>query len=196
MSTDLVNTSTTVPFSFEGQPVRKINRNGAPWFVLADVCRVLEIGNSRDAASRLDNDEKDTVGNTDSIRGCGANVDARPQSITIVNESGLYSLVLTSRKPAAKRFKKWVTSEVIPSIRKTGGYGKTEIYKALHDPLTLRMLLAETNEKVLALEGTIEDMQADVDAHERLCKADGSLNITVAAKTFAARGYGHHAHAQ
>ena len=70
----------------------------------------------------------------------------------IISESGLYSLVLTSRKPAAKRFKKWVTSEVIPSIRKTGGYGKTDIYKALHDPLTLRMLLAETNEKVLALD--------------------------------------------
>ncbi|MFO1100014.1 MAG: Bro-N domain-containing protein [Xanthobacteraceae bacterium] len=185
MSTDLVNTG-TVPFSFEGQPVRIIDRDGNPWFVLADVCRVLEIEQPTRAAERLDEDEKGVT----TIHTPGGR-----QEMLIISESGLYSLVLTSRKPAAKRFKKWVTSEVIPSIRKTGGYGKTDIYKALHDPLTLRMLLAETNEKVLALEGTIEDMREDVDAHERLSKADGSLNITEA-KTLGARGYAHHRQAK
>lgn len=93
---------------------RTIIRDGEPWFVLADVCRALEIANSRDAASRLDEDEKD-VANTDTLGGT--------QRVAIINESGLYSLILTSRKESAKRFKRWVTSEVLPTIRKTGGYG-------------------------------------------------------------------------
>jgi len=94
---------------------RIIDRDGEPWFVLADVCRALEIANPRDAASRLDDDEKDAVGIADTI--------GRQQSQTIINESGLYSLILSSRKEGAKKFKKWVTSEVLPSIRKTGAYG-------------------------------------------------------------------------
>lgn len=89
-------------------------QNGEPWWVLADVCKVLEIGNPSDAARRLDADEKYAL---DIIYPMG-----RTQTATIINESGLYSLILTSRKPSAKRFKKWVTSEVLPAIRKTGGY--------------------------------------------------------------------------
>lgn len=94
---------------------RTINRDGEPWFVLADVCRALEISNPSDAARRLDDDEKDALDTVDPI--------GRMQRSTIINESALYSLILTSRKEGAKRFKKWVTSEVLPSIRKTGGYG-------------------------------------------------------------------------
>ncbi|MCT8972146.1 BRO-N domain-containing protein [Microbaculum marinisediminis] len=87
--------------------------NGEPWFVLIDVCRALDIKNSRDAASRLDDDEK------------GVTQTAPPEgrkNVRIINESGLYSLILRSDKPEAKRFKKWITSEVLPSIRRTGGY--------------------------------------------------------------------------
>jgi hypothetical protein len=78
------------------------------------VCRKLEIANPRDAASKLDDDEKDGVGITDA-RG-------REQKSTIITESGLYRLILTSRKEAAKKFKKWVTAEVLPAIRKIGAY--------------------------------------------------------------------------
>lgn len=92
-----------------------IDRDGEPWFVLNEVCAKLEIANPSDAASRLDEDEKDTIGITDSI--------GRSRKTTIINESGLYSIILRSVKPEAKRFKKWVTSDVLPSIRKTGGYG-------------------------------------------------------------------------
>ncbi|ATC26515.1 BRO-N domain-containing protein [Caulobacter vibrioides] len=95
---------------------RTINRDGEPWFVLTDVCKALEILNPRDAAGRLDADEKDAVGIADAM--------GRTQQQTIINESGLYSLILTSRKEGSKRFKKWVTSEVLPSIRKTGSYGR------------------------------------------------------------------------
>ena len=87
--------------------------DGEPWFVAKDVCDALTIGNSRDAISRLDDDEK------------GVSVVATPsgeQQMNIVNESGLYNLIFQSRKPEAKKFRKWVTGEVLPSIRKTGRY--------------------------------------------------------------------------
>ncbi len=88
---------------------------GEPWFVAADVCRALGIGNSRDATNKLDDDEKMTVDLTDSHSGKRGGA----QMITVVNEPGLYALVLSSRKPEAKAFKRWITHEV---IRKTGGY--------------------------------------------------------------------------
>lgn len=93
--------------------VRTIVRDDEPWFVAADVCRALEVSNSRDAVARLDEDEKGVV-LTDTPGG--------RQEMTIVNEPGLYSLVLGSRKPEAKAFKRWITHEVIPTIRKTGAY--------------------------------------------------------------------------
>lgn len=106
-------------FEYEDKrPFRIIDRNGEPWFVLSDVCRELEIANVGNAAARLDEDEKDSIRNPD------ANGARGNPHLVVVNESGLYSLILSSRKPEAKRFKKWVTKEVLPSIRKTGGYGR------------------------------------------------------------------------
>jgi prophage antirepressor-like protein len=91
--------------------VRVVTREGEPWFVLADVCKVLDAGLPADQARRLDDDEK----GMEIIHTLGGQ-----QKTTIISESGLYSLVLTSRKPEAKRFKRWITGEVIPSIRRTG----------------------------------------------------------------------------
>lgn len=93
--------------------VRTLSIDGEPWFIAVDVCRALEIRNSRDALARLDDDEKG-VALTDTLGGA--------QNLATVNEPGLYALVLSSRKPEAKKFKRWITHEVIPSIRKTGGY--------------------------------------------------------------------------
>ena len=90
---------------------------GEPWFVAADVCRALGLGNSSMAVSKLDDDEKMTLSLTDSH----SNQRGGAQMATIINEPGLYALVLSSRKPEAKAFKRWITHEVIPSIRKTGG---------------------------------------------------------------------------
>lgn len=94
--------------------VRTLNIENEPWFVAADVCKALDIINSRDAVARLDDDERNTVVLTDGIPG-------NPNK-TVVNEPGLYTLVLGSRKPEAKAFKRWITHDVIPSIRKNGGY--------------------------------------------------------------------------
>lgn len=112
-----------------------------------DVCDTLEIGNSRQAVSYLDDDEKGVTTN-DTLGGT--------QQVSIINESGLYSLILRSRKPEAKKFKKWVTAEVLPSIRKHGAYAtKAKLEEMLSDPdamiLTLQALKAE-REKRKALE--------------------------------------------
>lgn len=112
--------------------VRTVMREGQPWFVAADVCRALEIANSRDAISRLDEDEKG-VASTDTPGG--------RQVVTIVNEPGLYVLVMGSRKPEAKAFKRWITHEVIPAIRKHGAYLTDEATDALFaDPDTFAAL--------------------------------------------------------
>lgn len=109
--------------------VRTVVRDGEPWFVAADVCRALEIDRSQ--SRRLDEDEKGVY----SIHTPGG-----AQDVTIVNEPGLYSLVLRSRKPEAKAFKRWITHEVIPSIRKTGGYIAGENQMS-DDELVARALL-------------------------------------------------------
>ena len=103
--------SNIIPFSFEDHAVRVITQDTQPWFVLADVCDVLEHTNSRVAAERLDEDEK----GVSTIYTPGG-----PQEMNIINESGLYNTIFTSRKPEAKRFRKWVTGEVLPNIRQTG----------------------------------------------------------------------------
>ncbi len=110
------STSAPAVFSFESHSVRTIYRDGEIWFILNDVTEALAFSRGRDAARMLDDDEK----GAHIVRTLGGE-----QELTIVNESGLYSLVLRSRKPEAKRFKKWVTSEVLPAIRKTGAYSST-----------------------------------------------------------------------
>ena len=106
-------------FNFNSTNVRTVtDEQGNPWFVAADVCKVLEIGNVSQAVSRLDDDEKSDITTNDT----SSNGVTQKRSMTIVNESGLYSLIMKSRKPEASSFQKWVTAEVLPSIRKTGSY--------------------------------------------------------------------------
>ena len=106
--------------------VRVIERECEPWFVAADVCRALELQNTADALSRLDEDEKGVA----SIYTLGGD-----QALLIVSEPGLYALVLGSRKPEAKAFKRWITHEVIPSIRKHGAYATNAVIDSiLADP--------------------------------------------------------------
>lgn len=102
-----------VPFDFNGAEIRTIVINGIPWFIVVDVCRVLSIANVTEATRSLDRDELDSV-----ILNSGK----QGRKFVIVNESGLYRLIFRSRKPEAERFTKWVTNEVLPSIRQTGRY--------------------------------------------------------------------------
>ena len=101
------------PFNFGQNTIRTTTIGEAVWFVATDVAEALGYRNAPDASRHLDDDEK----GTQIVRTPGG-----PQTLTIINESGLYALVLRSRKPEARKFAKWVTSEVLPSIRKTGHY--------------------------------------------------------------------------
>ena len=102
-------------FDFKGASLRTLtDEAGEPWFIAKDVCDILGLENSRKATADLDSDEKNTVTISDGIAG-------NPNK-TIISEPGLYRLVMKSRKPEAKEFQRWVTHEVLPQIRKTGGY--------------------------------------------------------------------------
>lgn len=101
-------------FNYQSNEVRTVEMGGEPWFVLKDVCTVLGLTTPARVAERLDGDEVSQTHLTDSM--------GRKQETTVINESGLYNVILRSDKPEAKPFRKWVTSEVLPSIRKNGGY--------------------------------------------------------------------------
>lgn len=115
----------TFTFNPSNQPVRVEIIGGEPWFVAKDVCDALTIEKHRDAVSRLDDDERGSVV-VDTLGG--------KQSVSAVNESGLYNLIFQSRKPEAKVFRKWVTGEVLPSIRKTGSYSLPGV-KGIKNPV-------------------------------------------------------------
>ena len=105
-------------FKFEGtHEVRTINRDVEPWFVAKDVCGILELTNITETLRTLDEDERSSFRITEGTSPAGGN-----PNVIIISESGLYALIFKSRKPEAKAFRKWVTSEVLPAIRKTGRY--------------------------------------------------------------------------
>ena len=133
------------PFNFGAHAVRVFTQNNQPWFVANDVCEALGYSNTSKAiGDHLDEDERSTITNSESRNGGG--------KLVIISESGLYALVLRSRKPEARKFAKWVTSEVLPSIRQTGGYAK--------QPDTRRMEHA----RQLAHAATLQVYQAVFDA--------------------------------
>lgn len=101
-------------FVYSGAEVRTVRKDGTPWFVLKDVCGVLNLGTPSRVAERLDGDEVSLTHLTDSL--------GRLQETTVISESGLYNVILRSDKPEAKPFRKWVTAEVLPAIRRSGGY--------------------------------------------------------------------------
>lgn len=101
-------------FEYQNNKVRTVDVNGEAWFVLKDVCEVLGLSTPARVAKRLDGDEVSLTHLTDSM--------GRQQETTVINESGLYNVILRSDKPEAKPFRKWVTNDVLPTIRKTGSY--------------------------------------------------------------------------
>lgn len=143
-------------FNYQSNEVRTVEMGGEPWFVLKDVCNILGISKYRDTAARLDADERGSV-EVDTLGGT--------QQVIAVNESGLYHVILRSDKPEAAPFRKWVTSEVLPSIRKNGGY------IAGQEQLTPEELMAKA---LLVANKTLADREA------RICELtaqNGQLNV-------------------
>lgn len=138
-------------WNYESSEIRTVQVNGEPWFVLADVCKVLELSSPHKVADRLENDERNQIPVTDSL--------GRYQNTAIINESGLYTVILRSDKPQAKPFRKWVTSEVLPSIRKHGAYMTEQtLERALTSPdflIELATQLKTEQEQRRRLETTV-----------------------------------------
>ena len=160
--------------------VRVIEKNGQPWFIGKDVAEILGYEAERNAIKHhVDSDDK----LTHQISASGQN-----RKMIIINESGLYSLILSSKLPTAKAFKRWVTSEVLPSIRKHGSYinGET-LEKLLSNPdLAMKyfaMLKAEREQKE-ALEGYIEGIKPKVQYYDIILQCDSAIPISVIAKDY------------
>lgn len=157
--------------------IRTLTIDGEPWFVAADVCRALEIGNPSMAVERLDDDEKG-ISTIDTLGG--------KQRMTIINEPGLYSLVLSSRKPEAKAFKRWITHEVIPAIRKYGGYmTKSLLEQVLENPNLIyefaRRMLAE-QQKNERLRQELDRAKPKADYYDAFIHPESCTNIRATAK--------------
>ena len=173
-------------FDFKGAALRTLtDENGEPWFVAKDVCDVLELSNVGQALARLDNDEKSSITLNDGTPG-------NPNR-AIVSESGLYALVLASRKPEAHEFKRWVTHEVLPQIRKTGGYIPTSDDD---DDMTIlakavmigQHTMEEQKRRIAAQESHIKELEPKAKALDDFTNVPDALLVRDAAKLLSNSG--------
>lgn len=163
--------------------VRTVSIDGEPWFVGKDIALALGYCNTKDALSRhVDADDKG---------GSRITTPSGEQDMTVINESGLYSLVLSSKLPTAKKFKRWVTSEVLPAIRKTGGYrvnaltGRELMAKAL---LVAQAMLAEKDATIAKSKQIIGELKPKADYTDRILNSKSLVTITQIAKDYGMSG--------
>lgn len=164
--------------------IRTVTKNNEPWFIATDVCSALDISNTSQALTRLDDDEKNTIILNEGI--------GNPNK-SIVSEYGLYNLILASRKKEAKKFKRWITHEVIPTIRKHGAYMSSEVIeKTLSDPdylIRLATNLKEEKAKRALAEAQIERNKPKVLFADSCEVAENSILIGEFAKRLKQNGY-------
>ncbi|MEW1551522.1 BRO family protein [Streptomyces tsukubensis] len=174
--------SSILPFQFPetGQPVRVLTIDGEPWWFASDICAVLGIANVGNVLARLDDTDVSSIRLTDGTPG-------NPNR-AVVSESGLYDVILDSRKPEARAFRRWITAEVVPSIRRTGSYGAPAA-PALPDLTTPQGVLALTQQFVRVAEQLVEAderikvLEPKALAHDTLMAAqDGDMLVRQAAK--------------
>lgn len=153
--------------------VRSLVLEGEPWFVVSDVCKILDLNNPTMAVKSIDEDDLNTIEVIDSM--------GRLQKSNAVNESGLYQLILKSRKPEARKFKKWVTAEVLPTIRKHGAYMTEQtIEKVLTDPdflIQLATQLKEEKTKRIEAEKKIAEQKPLVTFAETCLKSKDNILV-------------------
>ena len=163
--------------------MRTVNDFNNPRFCLADECKILGIGNPSQVKTRLD---KGVISN-ETLETAGG-----MQTLVFINEDGLYDLILDSRKPAAKKFRKWITSEVIPSIRRHGVYATNDfLSKSIADPtyaIGILTALKEMQDKAAALEAKNAELQPKADFYDRFLNSDETMPITYIAKMYGKSG--------
>ncbi len=159
-------------FDYSGQQVRTQLIDGEPWFVIADICKVLDLSNPTKAAQSLDSDDLSTSEVIDSM--------GRAQNARITNESGVYQLVFQSRKPEAKDFRRWVTKDVLPAIRKTGSYSTAPALPQTYSD-ALRELLATVEAREIA-EARAKELETPAAAWGIMVGAGSDYSVEQAAK--------------
>lgn len=164
-------------FNYESNEIRTVIIDNEPWWVAKDVCAVLEITNTTDALKRLDEDEVTRL-----------NLGGLSGETNVVNEPGLYALILGSRKPEAKAFKRWVTHEVIPSIRQNGGY------IAGQEQLTPEQIVANAlvvAQNIIANQNKqLETMKPKAEFHDAVVGSDDTVDMSQVAKILNYKGIG------
>lgn len=163
------NTASIVPFDFNGAEVRTIAKNGEPWFVATDVCRVLGYANPSSAVAK--HCKSKGVAFYYPLK-----TDGGTQDVRFIPERDVYRLIMRSKLPAAEAFEEWVVGEVLPQIRKTGGYHLPSSF-----PEALRML-AEQAEETERLRLTVQEQAPAVEFVQRYVKAEGLFGIRETAK--------------
>jgi prophage antirepressor-like protein len=159
-------------FTYRDAQVRTVLVDGDPWFVAADVCAVLGIGNPSQAVSYLDDDEYTTT--------LISSEGGQERPTNVINEPGLYSLILRSRKPEAKTFKRWITHEVLPQIRRTGGYSSAPALPQTYAD-ALRELASSVEERE-RLAGKVAELEPAAESWNTLATAEGDFLVADAAK--------------
>lgn len=168
-------------FDFKGALLRTLtDEAGEPWFVAKDVCDILELTNPAVALQSLDDDEKTNLSNSYVWSEPGR----RP---LIISEPGLYRLVMRSRKPEAKEFQRWVTHEVLPQIRKTGGYIPTSESDSDEDIMARAVLVAQKtikqkNQQIASQQSRIDELQPKASAWDNFVDIDDALSVRDSAK--------------
>lgn len=166
------------PFNYQDQPVRVVTIDGEPWFVLADLVSILGFARSASAvAERLDDGVRQTYPILDSL--------GRTQQATVVSEAGMYEVVIRSDKPEAAAFRRWITGEVLPSIRKRGGYLTPEATEAaLTDPDFIIRLATELKTE----RARVAELTPKAEAFDGFISTVGDLSLNEAAKEIARTG--------
>lgn len=162
-------------FTYTDHQVRVVVIDGEPWFVLADLCRVLDIANPSMVADRIDADALSTAEVIDSM--------GRTQQARIVSEPGMYEVIFLSRKPEAVNFRRWITAEVLPAIRKTGSYSTAPTFDpaSLTRAEILTMALNAENER-LALEAENKVLAPKAEAYDSFLDATGKYAVGAVAQ--------------
>ncbi|HCD08213.1 MAG TPA: phage repressor protein/antirepressor Ant [Lactobacillus sp.] len=163
-------------FNFKGNNVRTILLDGEPSFIGIDITKALGYSNGRDALKRhVDDEDKNTVVIPDGTSG-------NPYK-TVINESGLYSLILSSKLPASKAFKRWVTSEVLPSIRKHGAYMTDQkAYDITHNKNSLADLLLQAGEQLKRKDAQISELKPKAQFADQIAKSNDTILVRDLAK--------------
>jgi prophage antirepressor-like protein len=169
-------------FNYNGNEVRTIQKDGEPWWVLKDVCDVLNIENHKDLPKRLEDDE---VGRFDLPHPQSRN---KTLEMLCINESGLYNVILRSDKPEAKPFRKWVTSEVLPSIRKNGGYIANQENLTPEQIVANALIVAQNI--ISQKDKQIEQMKPKAEFFDAVADSRTAISMNEVSKVLGIKGYG------